>query len=147
MIISPEELLQMIPQHPPFRFVDKILEVNEHRIVGTYRFREDEFFYKGHFPEKPITPGVILMESMGQIGVVAFGMYQVALEAGNPNEYFTFLSDGSIELFAPVYPNDELVICGEKIYWRKMKMKSKIEMFRGDTLVASSVLSGVGVRR
>ena len=50
------------------------------KLVGAYRFREDEFFYRGHFPGRPITPGVILIETMAQIGVVAFGMYLLACQ-------------------------------------------------------------------
>ena len=72
-----EEVLSLIPQQYPFRFIDGILEMDEEHIVGTYRFREDEYFYRGHFPSQPITPGVILIETMAQTGVVAFGIYQL----------------------------------------------------------------------
>ena len=73
-----KELLALVPQQEPFRFIDEIISVDEEQIVGAYRFREDEFFYRGHFPGRPVTPGVILIETMAQIGVVAFGMYLLA---------------------------------------------------------------------
>ena len=68
-------ILMAVPQQAPFRFIDDILEVDERRITGGYRFREDEYFYRGHFPGRPVTPGVILIEAMAQTGVVAFGLY------------------------------------------------------------------------
>ncbi|MDQ3230519.1 MAG: hypothetical protein M3Q07_01770, partial [Pseudobdellovibrionaceae bacterium] len=62
-------ILALVPQQKPFRFVDRIIEVDEQRIVGQYQFREDEWFYRGHFPGNPVTPGVILVECMAQIGL------------------------------------------------------------------------------
>ena len=71
------QVLAAVPQQEPFRFIDEILEMDTEHIVGAYRFKEDEYFYRGHFPGRPITPGVILVEAMAQTGVVAFGLYLV----------------------------------------------------------------------
>jgi 3-hydroxyacyl-[acyl-carrier-protein] dehydratase len=70
-----ERVLALVPQRRPFRFIEEILELDEEHIVGAYRFRSDEYFYPGHFPGLPVTPGVILIETMAQTGVVAFGLY------------------------------------------------------------------------
>ena len=66
----------------PFRFIDEIVELDEEHIVATLHvLAKDADFYRGHFPGNPITPGVILTETMAQAGVVAFGIYLVyALE-------------------------------------------------------------------
>ena len=64
-------ILDSIPQQEPFRFIDEILELSEDHILAAYRFREDADFYRGHFPGNPVTPGVILIETMAQSGVVA----------------------------------------------------------------------------
>jgi len=77
-----EKILHAVPQQPPFRFIDDVLALDEHRIVGTYRFREDEYFYQGHFPGHPVTPGVILLETMAQTGVVAFGIHLLMMSGG-----------------------------------------------------------------
>ena len=76
-----ERVLGMVPQQHPFRFIEDILELDEEHIVGVYRFQKNEYFYRGHFPGLPITPGVILIETMAQTGVVAFGLY-LAMLAG-----------------------------------------------------------------
>ncbi|KPA12472.1 hydroxymyristoyl-ACP dehydratase, partial [Candidatus Magnetomorum sp. HK-1] len=77
-----ENVLALVPQQPPFRYVDDIIDINEGDIMASYRFKEDEYFYKGHFPDNAITPGVILIETMAQTGVVALGIYQL-MEKGN----------------------------------------------------------------
>ncbi|MDZ7846076.1 MAG: hypothetical protein U5L96_04560 [Owenweeksia sp.] len=55
--------------------MDDIDAVDENGISGHYRFKEDEFFYAGHFVGNPVTPGVILIECMAQIGLVSLGFF------------------------------------------------------------------------
>src|SRR3546814_15962786 len=76
--MTPEQVLQAIPQQAPFRFLDEILELDNTHIVGRYTFKPDEFFYRGHFPGDPVTPGVILTEAMTQTSVVELGLYVCA---------------------------------------------------------------------
>jgi 3-hydroxyacyl-[acyl-carrier-protein] dehydratase len=56
----------VIPHRPPFLFVDEIVELTKERVVGKRTFRAEEDFFKGHFPEHPVVPGVILMEGLAQ---------------------------------------------------------------------------------
>ena len=69
------EIIKNLPYQKPFLFVDELTEVSENGVTGNYTFKERAFFYEGHFKENPITPGVILTETMAQIGVVCLGIY------------------------------------------------------------------------
>jgi 3-hydroxyacyl-[acyl-carrier-protein] dehydratase len=143
------EILELLPQQRPFRFVDEILDVDEMRITGRYTFREDEWFYAGHFPGRPVTPGVILLESMCQVGVVALGIYLFALD--HPPEevrgWTTLFVEAESEFVRSVPPGECVTVRGERIFWRRHKLRARIEMFGADgTLVAQTTASGLGVR-
>jgi len=145
------EILDLVPQQAPFRFIDEIISLDEEQIVGAYRFREDEYFYRGHFPGNPITPGVILIETMAQVGVVAFGIYLLSRQKNTrpsqmdmPLSLFS-LADG-VEFKKIVLPGERVIIKGEKIYFRKKIIKAKVIMEREDgEIICSGELSGVGV--
>ncbi len=146
-----DQTLNSVPQQYPFRFIDDILELDEEHIVGAYRFREDEYFYRGHFPGRPITPGVILIETMAQTGVVAFGLYLKMMQPRATDEktkglitLFTLVE--GVEFTGMVQPGEQVIIRGQKIYFRMGNLKSKVSMERenGET-VSSGILAGMGI--
>lgn len=146
-----DRVLAAIPQQTPFRFIDDILGIDEQSVASSYRFPEDAFFYKGHFPGNPITPGVILVETMAQAGVTALGIYQLLKDLpegrtiNNLTPLFVFI-DG-VEFLHPVKPGQRVIIQGEKIYFRRGNIKSKTSIQREDGLtVCHGVLTGTGVK-
>lgn len=140
-----EKVLQAVPQRPPFRYIDRILELSEDHIVGQYTYRQDEFFYPGHFPGHPVTPGVILLETMAQTGVVALGIYNAIKNGGNLN-LISLFTDAEVEFAAMVLPGDTVTIKSQKIFLRRGKIRSKVDIYKQDgTLAASGTLSGMGV--
>lgn len=148
-----QEIIELVPQQSPFRFIDEIISLDEQKIAGAYRFREDEFFYRGHFPGHPITPGVILIETMAQIGVVAFGIYLFACQKNTrPNQLNLPLSlfslADAVEFKGIVRPGERVIVKGKKIYFRKGALKVDIVMERENSeVVCMGKIAGVGVEK
>jgi 3-hydroxyacyl-[acyl-carrier-protein] dehydratase len=148
--MTPDEVLRAVPQQQPFRFIDRIVEVDDDHIVGGYTFKPDEFFYRGHFPGDPITPGVILIETMAQTGVVALGIYLTArsLPAEEVSQWTTVFTECETEFYLPVLPGSRVTVRGEKVFFRRMKLKSRVRLLLSDDRVAAEgTLAGVGVKR
>jgi len=147
--LSPTELLDLMPQTEPFRFVDRVLEVDQAHIVASYRFREDAYFYSGHFPGVPITPGVIVLEAMAQCGLVLHGLYLLALEVTRQElkTYRTMFTNAQIEWSSAVLPGDSIVTRGEVLTFRRRRMRVRVET-RNDRgqMIACGEIAGMGVR-
>ena len=148
--LSHADILALVPQQAPFRFIDEIISLNEDEIVGAYTFKEDESFYAGHFPGKPVTPGVILLETMAQTGVVAYGLYLLSLQVKREelDQWLTLFSDAEVEFSKPVYPGETVTVTAKKVFWRRMKLKASVQMHNAQgELVSSCVISGMGVAK
>jgi 3-hydroxyacyl-[acyl-carrier-protein] dehydratase len=146
--MTPQEVLARIPQQEPFRFIDEILELGEDHIVAAYTFRPELDFYRGHFPGHPITPGVILIESMAQAGVVALGIHLLAQEVGleQAAKFKTLFTDAQVEFSGIVEPGTRVVTTGRKVFFRRRKLRSQVEMRLPDgSVVCSGTLAGMGV--
>jgi len=148
--LSPEEVLSLVPQQEPFRFIDEILELDDEHIVARYTFSPNHDFYRGHFPGNPITPGVILTETMAQAGVVAFGIYLYARQTSREEvaKLLTVFTDANVEFSGTVRPGDRVRTTGRVKFFRRRKLRASVEMTLDDgTLVCSGELSGMGVPR
>jgi 3-hydroxyacyl-[acyl-carrier-protein] dehydratase len=134
------EILKKLPYSYPFLFVDELLSVDENGAVGTFIFNENLDFYKGHFKNNPVTPGVILTECMAQIGLVCLGIYLIK----NLTEKSSVaLTSTEIEFLKPVFPNEKITVISEKIYFRFNKLKCKVLMKnQQDEIVCGGVISG-----
>ena len=150
VMLSGKEILTLLPQQEPFRFVDNILEVDEDQIIANYRFRPEADFYKGHFPGNPVTPGVILLESLAQVGVVALGIYLFALEEGlrGVTDKIALFVDADVEFSGMVLPGEKVIISGKKVFFRRNKLRTEAMMTTEDgSLVCSGTISGLRVQQ
>jgi len=146
--LTPERVLELLPQQEPFRFVDEIVSLDEDSISASYRFPPDAEFYRGHFPGNPVTPGVILLESVAQVGVVALGIYLLALEGGEAEvrKRVALFSDAEVDFTGLVRPGERVLIDAKKVFYRRGKLRSEARMRRDDgTVVCSATISGMGV--
>lgn len=121
-----KDIISKLPYNTPFLFVDELVRVDENGAEGSYTFNAELDFYKGHFKDNPITPGVILTETMAQIGVVCLGIYLLGNDFNSKSK--VALTSSEIEYMKPVYPNETVTVISEKIYFRFGKLKCKVTM-------------------
>ena len=119
-------IIKQLPYSEPFLFVDELLHADENGVTGTYTFKENLDFYKGHFKDNPVTPGVILTETMAQIGMVCLGIFLLGNELGE-NTVIAFTS-ADMEFLKPVYPNEKVTVTSEKLFFRFGKLKCNAVM-------------------
>ena len=124
--MTEQDIISKLPYSKPFLFVDELLHIDENGVEGCYTFDENLDFYKGHFKENPITPGVILTEVMAQIGVVCVGIYLLN-NTYNKNTSIA-LTSTEIEFLKQVFPKEKVTVISEKIYFRFGKLKCKVVM-------------------
>jgi len=124
--MTKEQILHQLPYSKPFLFVDELIHVDENGVEGTYVFDATLDFYKGHFKDHPVTPGVILIETMAQIGVVCLGIF--LLNKSDKLEGVIGLSSTNIDFLKPVYPNEKVTVISKKVYFRFGKLKCTVSM-------------------
>jgi 3-hydroxyacyl-[acyl-carrier-protein] dehydratase len=121
-----QEIISKLPYSKPFLFVDEIIQINENGVEGCFTFNENLDFYKGHFKNNPVTPGVILTETMAQIGLVCLGIF--ILDNNFNKDTSIALTSSNMEFIKPVFPKEKVTVVSEKIYFRFGKLKCKVIM-------------------
>jgi 3-hydroxyacyl-[acyl-carrier-protein] dehydratase len=141
-----EYILDQLPYSEPFLFVDELQEVEEDGVMGTYTYSADSSFYKGHFKDHPVTPGVILTETMAQIGVVCLGIYINNQQKKYQDQLHIAMTSSEVEYLLPVYPSEKVQVTSEKIYYRFGKLKCKVIMknIKGE-IVCQGHISGMTI--
>ena len=102
-----QEILNILPHRYPFLLVDRIVEINkkENYILGQKNLTMNEPFFQGHFPGRPVMPGVLVIEALGQTGAVFVHMMQ---EKKDSLSLLTSIKNAKFRL--PVVPGDILML-------------------------------------
>jgi 3-hydroxyacyl-[acyl-carrier-protein] dehydratase len=129
------EILRRIPHRPPFLFVDEIVSETPDLLVARRTWRPDEDFYSGHYPGAPITPGVLLCESVFQAG--ALHLSRVLAEQGVPAGVPLLVKISDVRFRNPVFPGDVVTIEVRKKDTLGGFFMMSGAMKRGDTRILS----------
>jgi 3-hydroxyacyl-[acyl-carrier-protein] dehydratase len=136
-----EKIVANLPYGDGFKFVDQLLELTDDHVIGIYRFRESEYFYKHHFADRPVTPGVILQECMAQIGLACLGSYLTRDEKQKPQFVFT---EAHVNFLQQVLPGTTVVVSAKKEYFRFGKLKVVVQMLdEHEVKIAEGWMSGM----
>ncbi|CAM3037582.1 3-hydroxyacyl-ACP dehydratase FabZ family protein [Flavobacterium frigoris] len=128
-----QEIISRLPYSKPFLFVDEITKIDESEVEGNFTFDENLDFYKGHFENYPVTPGVILTETMAQIGLVCLGIF--LLNNDFNKDISIALTSANMEFLKPVFPNEKVTVVSEKMFFRFGKLKCKVNMTNANGIV------------
>ncbi|MDR0502541.1 MAG: 3-hydroxyacyl-ACP dehydratase FabZ [Treponema sp.] len=128
------EIEKLLPHREPFLFVDEIVEASKEKITAKRLFTEKDFFFKGHFPEYPVVPGVVLVETMAQSGGAGLRKLGVIEDGG----LFFLATVDKVKFRRQVRPGDEVrsEVVNLRISARMIKQQGKA--YVGDELAAEA---------
>ena len=135
--LSSEEILGLLPHRFPFALIDRVIEhVPGKKAVALKNVTINEPQFQGHFPERPLMPGVLIVESMAQVGGII-----VTQMPDLPKGLFVFAGINNVKFRRPVVPGDQLVITCELLSIKRKRFgKVKGEAHVDGKLVCSGEL-------
>lgn len=134
-VVDINGIKKLLPHRPPFLMVDRIVSMSKEEVVGIKTIGVNEGYFIGHFPEEPVMPGVLIIESMAQVGGIL-----VLSDLDEPEKYSTYFAKiDNAKFKRKVVPGDVLVI--------KMRLTAPLrrsivcmkgEVFVGNTLACEA---------
>tara|TARA_B100001093_G_C26832211_1_gene1016640 strand:- start:233 stop:667 length:435 start_codon:yes stop_codon:yes gene_type:complete len=140
MILNIDQIKKLIPHRKPFLFIEECKIIQKGKLGESFRtFDESEYFFKGHFPDNPIVPGVVIVEAMAQTAGVVVSQNLTM----NNNQSVLFMSINKAKFRKPVLPNYKIKFYVELINNMKSVYKFMGKAHYNETLVAESEFSAM----
>ena len=113
MIFDKEKIKSILPHREPFLFIDEIIGIDgTQKVVAVKYINKNESFFQGHFPDRPVMPGVLIIEAMAQASIILYSIDKPEIAKAHPDYY---LGKVKAEFLSPVYPGDKLIIETNKV--------------------------------
>ena len=139
MPMSYEDIVRVLPHRAPFLFIDRVLQANTHEVIAYKLLGAGEPFFAGHFPNKPVMPGVLQLEALAQTAAIWMGLQQHDRQNKKAIPYLTGVQ--SAKFRRPVTVGDRLdlhvQLQGQKAGFFRFLGKGLVN----DTVVCEAVLS------
>jgi len=139
IVMDINEILNYLPHRYPFLLVDRVVEMEEgKRIVAIKNVTINEPFFPGHFPHRPVMPGVLILEAMAQ--AAALLSFKTSGQTPDDNSVVYFAGIDGARFKRPVVPGDQLILEAEIIRTMRNIWKYKATARVGDELAAEAEL-------
>ncbi len=138
-----EEILDIIPHRPPFLFVDRVIKFKpDHLIIAERFIREDEPWFKGHFPQKAIMPGALVLDALAQTSGLLLGFSKKAIPSNQqePPKIF-YLASSNVKFTSPAFPGETLELISETREQFEQLYSYTVEATVGRKIVAKGILT------
>jgi 3-hydroxyacyl-[acyl-carrier-protein] dehydratase len=132
--IDRRRIMEMIPHRDPFLMIDKVVDIvaNE-RATGIKQVSTDEYYFRGHFPARPVMPGVLIIEAMAQTAAV---LVVHTLGPASEGKLVYFMSVDSARFRKPVFPGHDL-----HIHVAKQRNRGNVWKFEGKARVGGQLVA------
>jgi 3-hydroxyacyl-[acyl-carrier-protein] dehydratase len=122
VFLDQEGIKKLIPHRDEFLLIDSVLDFNkdEESITCSRAIKKNDWFFKGHFPDHPIMPGVLIIEALAQSAAV-YAMLNMPEDQHNKPVFFVSIENARFK--APVYPESDLILCAKCIKKSRMLWK------------------------
>lgn len=144
MILDKEEIKRIIPYDEPFLFVDGIEKIENDEIVGFFQTKKEDDYFRGHFVDFKIMPGVLVVEALAQISTILLRQ-----KMGNEHKEYHYLAYNvrGANFYSPIFPGDKIILRskllqiydGENLVKKMARVKS--EAYVGEILKADARFS------
>jgi len=110
MVLTKEQIKKIIPYQDPFLFVDGVEEIGENNISGFYQTSKDDYYFKGHFVDFKIMPGVLIVEALAQLSTI---LLRKKVGENHKNYHFLAYDVRSCQFLKPIFPGDRISLKAE----------------------------------
>jgi 3-hydroxyacyl-[acyl-carrier-protein] dehydratase len=132
--IELERIMEMIPHRHPFLMIDKVVDVvANQRATGVKNVSPSEYYFEGHFPARPVMPGVLIIEAMAQTAAV---LVVFTLGPESEGKLVYFMSVDNARFRRPVFPGNRL-----EIHVTKQRNRGNVWKFEGVAKVGDAVMA------
>jgi len=131
-----EEIKKIIPYDDPFLFLDEAEIISENQIVGFFQTKPEQYFFKGHFVDFKIMPGVLIIEALAQLSTI---LLRRIVGQDHKNYHFLAYDVKSAQFFKPIFPGDKIDLRAEILGIYPTNEKTKIAKVKSQALVKNDL--------